>query len=574
MNLKSILIILFISSIYFAQSKADTIDDLLNRYNEYGLFNGSVLVAEKGNIILKKGYGFANMEFDIPNKPNTVHRIGSITKQFVSTMIMQLVEEGKLSVDEKMTSYLKDYRKDTGDKVTIFHLLTHTSGIPSYTGYPGFWSDSSRNPYETEELIDKFCMGDLEFEPGTQFSYNNSGYVLLAKIIEEVTGKSYEENIQERIFDKVGMKNTYLERPGDIIKNRSAGYDKRGADYTNTRYMNVDNAFGAGDIISTVEDLYLWDRALYTENLISEESKNKIFTPFLSNYGFGWGITKIEHPAGKDSLTIIAHTGGINGFNALISRLVDDKHLIVVLNNTGGAPLRELRSSIINILYGQDYDYPKKPISSHLHAVIMEDGIDKAVAVYKEISEKERETFDLSEGELNNLGYMFFNDGKIDEAIAVFQLNIDAFPDSWNVYDSMGEALMEKGEKEKSIELYKKSIEMNAQNNNGYEMLKKLGVEIERPKDAEVSEEILKRYVGGYNLFPNFDIDITTENGKLFAQASGQPNIEIYPETETVFYYKVVEAKIEFIPDENGKFNNLILFQNGREMPGKRKESE
>lgn len=572
MELKKILtIIIIISSTIFGQTKSEQIDDLLSRYYEYGLINASVLVAEKGEVIFNKGYGFANAEHNIFNSNKTVHRIGSITKQFVSMMIMQLVEEGKVNLEEKMTSYLKDYRKDTGDKVTIFHLLTHTSGIPSYTGLPNFWADSMKNPYTTNELIEKFCSGDLEFEPGTQFSYNNSGYVLLAKIVAETTGKSYEENIQERIFNRVGMKNTYLDRPEKIILNRAAGYDKRGEHLLNTNYMNVKNAFGAGDIVSTVEDLYLWDQALYTDNLISNESKKKIFTPYLSNYGFGWGISKIENPVGGDSLTLISHTGGINGFNALIARIVDDKHLIVVLNNSGGAPLAEIRRNITNILYGKDYEFPKKPIASHLHEIILDEGIDKAMVVFKELMEFEKETFNINEGDINNLGYSFLVENKIDEAIGVFQFNIDAFPKSFNVYDSMGEALMKKGDNEKSIENYKKSIELNPQNSNGYEMLKKLGVDISAPKDADVSKEVLKSYVGKYNLFPNFFVTITAENEKLFSQATGQAKFQIFPETPSKFYFKVVDAKIEFIK-EGDSVNNIVLYQGGREIPGKRVE--
>ena len=572
MEIKKILIvIIIINSTIFGQTKSEQIDDLLSRYYEYGLINASVLVAEKGEVIFNKGYGFANIEHNILNSNKTVHRIGSITKQFVSMMIMQLVEEGKINLEEKMTTYLKNYRKDTGDKVTIFHLLTHTSGIPSYTGYPGFWSDSSRNPYTTDELINKFCSGDLEFEPGTQFSYNNSGYVLLAKIVEETTGKSYEENIQERIFNKVSMKNTYLDRPDKIILNRAAGYDNRGDHLINTNYMNVKNAFGAGDIASTVDDLYLWDQALYTDKLISNESKNKIFTPFLSNYGFGWEISKIENPVGGDSLTLISHTGGINGFNSLIARLIDDKHLLVVLNNSGGAPLNEIGKAITNILYGKDYEFPKKPIANHLKKIILEEGIDKAKIIFKEILEVEKETFDFSERNINNLGYSFLAEDKINEAIGVFQFNIDAFPKSYNVYDSMGEALMKKGDNEKSIENYKKSIELNLQNINGYDMLKKLGVDVSVPKDADVSKEVLKNYVGKYNLFPNFFVVITTEDGNLFAQATGQAKFQIFPETPSKFYYKVVDAQIKFI-QEGDLVNNIVLYQGGKEIPGKRVE--
>ncbi len=568
----SIILILLFASFAYSQTKSEKIDNLLSRYYDYGMLNASVLVAEKGEVIFSKGYGFANMEYNIPNSEKTVHRIGSITKQFTATMIMQLVEEGKINLNEKMTEYLNDYRKETGNKVTIHHLLTHTSGIPSYTAYPGFWTDSSRNPYTTDQLIKNFCSGDLEFEPGTNFAYNNSGYVLLAKIIEDVTGKSFDENIQERIFNKVGMKNSYLDRPEKIIKNRASGYDRVGTDFRNTNYMNVLNAIGAGDIISTTEDLYLWDQALYLNKILSPESKKKMFTPFLSGYGYGWGINMTENPAGGDSLTLISHTGGINGFNALISRIIDNKILVVVLNNTGSAPMGDIRKNITKILYDQDFEYPKKPIGNHLFAIIKEDGIDKAVDMYSLLKKEEAESFDFQESELNNLGYQFLNNNKIDEAIKIFQLNIDAYPDAFNVYDSMGEALMKKGDKEKSIEFYKKSIELNPQNINGFDMLKELGVEIEKPKDADVSEELLKTYLGKYELFPNFALTITMDGNNLFAQATGQGKNQIFPETETMFYLKVVPAKVEFIKDENGQINKIVLYQGGQVMPGKRVE--
>ncbi len=567
-----ILFLLILSSVSFAQNKSETINDLLTRYFEYGLLNGSVLVAEEGDIIFSKGYGFANLDYEIPNSEKTVHRVGSITKQFTSAVIMQLVEEGKIKLNEKMTTYLKNYRKDTGDKVTIHHLLTHTSGIPSYTGYPGFWSDSSRNPYTTDQLIEKFCSGDLEFEPGSKFLYNNSGYVLLAKIIEEVTGKSYEENMQERIFDKIGMENTYLERPELIIKNRASGYDRQVFDLINTRYMNVKNAIGAGDIASTVKDLYLWDQALYTDKILSEESKKKVYTPFLANYGYGWGISKIEKPGGGDSLTAFAHSGGINGFNAYIARLIDDKHLIVILNNTGGAPMGEIRNNIVSILYNNKYEYPKKPIGNHILTVIEDEGIDAAIEIYKALKEEERETFNFNEGELNTIGYMLLRNNQVNEAIKIFHLNIEEYPKASNTYDSMGEAYMVKGDKEKAIEYYKKSVELNSQNQNGFDKLKELGVDIEKPKDAEVSEEDLISYVGNYELFPNFILSITKEGNQLYSQATGQAKFSIFPETEKLFYLKVVAAKIEFIKDDSGEVNSIILFQGGREMPGKRVE--
>src|SRR5215510_10417679 len=189
-----------------AQDKAKKIDELMQAYYDNKQFNGTVLVAEKGSVIYKKGFGLANMEWNIPNEPDVKFRIGSITKQFTSMLIMQLVQEGKIKLDGKLTDYLTDYRKDTGDKVTIHNLLTHTSGIPSYTSLPDFFKEVSRDPYGVEEFVKNYCSGDLEFETGSKFEYDNSGYFLLGAIIEQLTGQSYERALQERIFGPLGMK--------------------------------------------------------------------------------------------------------------------------------------------------------------------------------------------------------------------------------------------------------------------------------------------------------------------------------------------------------------------------------
>ena len=187
------------------QNVQKEIDGLLKQYYDYGQFNGSVLVADKGKIIYEKGFGMANMEWAIANQPDTKFRIGSITKQFTAALVLQLVEEGKIKLDAKLTDYLTDYRKDTGDKVTIHQLLNHTSGIPSYTDNREFFREHSRDPYGVADFVKKFASGDLEFEPGSKFSYNNSGYTLLGAIIEKVTGKSYETVLTERILKPLGM---------------------------------------------------------------------------------------------------------------------------------------------------------------------------------------------------------------------------------------------------------------------------------------------------------------------------------------------------------------------------------
>ncbi len=459
-----------------AQSKSEMIGELMEKYSEYEQFNGSVLVSENGDVIFKKGYGMANMEFDIPNEPDTKHRLGSITKQFTAMLILQLVEEGKLELDKPISNYLPDYEGPAAEEVTIHHLLTHSSGIPSYTSFPGFFENQSRDPYTPGEFVKTFADSTLQFMPGEKFAYNNSGYFLLGHIIEEVSGKSYEKMLEENIFEPVGMNNSGYDHHGNIIKNRAAGYERAGNGYRNAPYLDMSIPYAAGSLYSTVEDLYLWDQALYEEELLSEELKEEMFEAHIkdgdSKYGYGWGLGKM--PIGKtaDSIQTIAHGGGINGFNTLLIRVPEEKHLIVLLNNTGGTNLGEMASSILNILYGADYDMPKRSAAMELLPVFRNQGVSAGMEKYKAL--KEDETYALKENEMNMIGYQLLQSGKTEEAIEVFKINVEEFPESGNVYDSLGEAYLEAGQKELAIENYKKSVEIDPGNTNGINILKKL----------------------------------------------------------------------------------------------------
>ncbi|MGH7595429.1 MAG: serine hydrolase [bacterium] len=472
-----ILCLFIVSNNSFTQTKAQKIEALLGQYHEYGQFNGAALVAENGKVIFKKGFGMANMEWDIPNMPDTKFRIGSITKQFTAMLVMQLVEQGKLKLDGKITDYLPDYPKSTGDRVTIHHLLTHTSGIPSYTGFPNFFRDLSRNPYTPEAFVKTFADSALQFEPGAKFLYNNSGYFLLGAIIEKVIGKTYEQALAENILAPLNMKNTGYDHHDTILKKRAAGYEKRLGDYTNAAYLDMSLPYAAGSMYSTVEDLYLWDQALYTNKLLPEKSKDLMFKSQISafgrNYAYGWVVGKAPIGQTKDSVMVIEHGGGINGFNTLISRMPQNKHLIVLFSNAGGAPLNAMSQGIRGILFDKPYDLAKKSIAETIFATITEKGIAPALAQYRELKEKTSQ-YALNEGEMNIFGYQLLQMKKVKEAIEVFKLNVEAFPQSSNVYDSLGEAYMTNGEKELAIKNYEKSIELNPKNTGGIEMLKKL----------------------------------------------------------------------------------------------------
>ena len=474
----AVLVFFFLSSPITAQNKAGQIDGLMKLYSDYGQFNGTVLVAENGKIIYKKGFGLAEMEWNIPNKPDTKFRLGSITKQFTSMLILQLVEEGKLSLEGKLSDYLSYYREDTGKKVNIHHLLTHTSGIPSYTNLPNFGREISRNPYPVEEFVKKFCSGDLEFEPGAKFSYNNSGYFLLGAVIEKTTGKTYEKVLEERIFQPLGMKNSGYDHYATIMTGRAAGYEQSLDGYTNAPYLDMSLPYAAGSLYSTVEDLYIWDQALYTDRLLPGKMKELLFKPHVQNpgsaYGYGWAVGKKKLPQSKREVSFVGHGGGINGFNTLIERYVDDKHLIVLLNNTGGTVLGEMSTAIGRILYGEPYDPPKKSIARTLYKTMREKNLEAALSQYRELKKASPQGYSFQPAELNRLGYALLQAEKIEDAIKVFQLNIEAYPEDANGYDSLAEAYAAKGEKSLAIKNYAKSLELDPNNANALEKLNQL----------------------------------------------------------------------------------------------------
>jgi CubicO group peptidase (beta-lactamase class C family) len=479
------------------QTKAEKINDLISTYAEYGKFNGAVLVAEKGKVIYKKAFGLANMEWDIPNQTDTKFRLASVTKQFTAMLIMQLVAENKLALDVPISTYLPEYPKENGEKINIHHLLTHTSGIPNYTSFANY-RDIIRNSIKPAEIVSTFADSTLQFTPGERFSYSNSGYALLGVLIEEVTGKSFEKVLQEKILIPLKMDNTGFENYRTVLKNRATGYNNNGGTFTNSGFIDMSVAFTAGGMFSTVEDLFLWDQTLYTTTLLPKKYMDIVFnkhTPaWGEHYGYGWLIGEMSIGNTKEKIKTINHDGVINGFTALILRMPSDQSSILFLNNTGGAPLYEMSKAINGILYDKHYDLPKKSIAHSLLKVIDKEGITKGVQYYNSI--KEDSAHYLNEEEMNMVSYQLLQSDRGKAAAAVLQLGIASFPNAFNLYDSYGEVLTALGKKEEAIKNYKKSLALNPQNENGIQMLKKLGVDIDREdlylvkKDKSWSTEI------------------------------------------------------------------------------------
>jgi CubicO group peptidase (beta-lactamase class C family) len=289
-------------------SKSGQVNKLFECTINKGFPGASVIVIHHGKILLNKGYGLANVEKNEPNTPMTVFRLGSITKQFTAMAILQLYDKQMLQIND----YVEKYFPGTlnGNKITIKHLLTHTSGI-------------------TESLD-----AELAFTPGAQISYSNAGYNLLGKIIEKVSGMSYEKYLQENIFGPLGMNNTGYEHPDNKIMNRAAGYKiSEDGIYTNAGESDVSGAFAAGALYSTTEDMYKWDQALYTEKLVKATILNEAFSQATLNdgsaikYGFGWMVSQFR------GLKEVGHGGDITGFNSYIARYPDEQFTVIILSN-------------------------------------------------------------------------------------------------------------------------------------------------------------------------------------------------------------------------------------------------
>ncbi|PWU04730.1 MAG: serine hydrolase [Bacteroidetes bacterium] len=345
---KLLLLIALPFSVAAQKNSTQQLEQYVEAQNKIKGFSGSVLVVQKNKILLNKGYGFADIEWSIPNSPSSKFRIGSLTKQFTAACILQLIEQGKLSLTDKLSKFYPDFPK--GDSVTIYMLLNHTSGIASYTDQSDFGA-VARLSWPRDSMISYFKNRPYNFSPGTGWKYNNSGYFLLGCIIEKVSGETYAAYVRKHIFEPLGMLNTGTDSNNAILANKAQGYEKAGPKFVSADWIAMEWPFSAGVIYSTTEDLYKWDRALYGNKIISEASKKSMFTPGKSNYGFGIIIDSLEKHFR------IWHNGGIPGFVSNFSRYVNDDLCIIVLSNDAFNS-DGVADGLAGILFGAKVEFP------------------------------------------------------------------------------------------------------------------------------------------------------------------------------------------------------------------------
>ncbi len=500
----------------------------------------AILIAKGDKILYRKAFGMANLELKVKMKPETVFQLASITKQFTSVATMILVEQGKLGLKDPLSKFITDFPR--GDEITVHHLLNHTSGIKSYTNLPAFRS-KTRMDMTPEEIIQFFKNLPLEFNPNEKYEYSNSGYLLLGYIIEQLSGMSYGEFIQKNIFDKLGMKRSYYADSYKIIPDRASGYQLYEGNYENAEYMSTTIPYAAGSLMSTIDDMFLWSKAIRQNLLISESSKRIAFTNYsltngkATNYGYGWAINEIA------GVSTIEHTGGINGFTTSGIYVPDSNIYSIVLTNIDdGKGPESSNIKIVSTLLG-------KPITERSVVKLSEQQMKKWVGAYQFEDVVRFITYD--QGILYSA-----REGGRPMQIEPLSDNQFRFKNSLTTYQFS----FSNGQKKV---LYTDRI------------LKNIGIETDKKPLAEqqaisLPQEILIKYVGVYELQPSFQIQVEVQNGRLFALASGQPPVQLHAETQNSFFIKEIAAQVVFNLNVDGTVTSLTFSQAGNKMEGKK----
>ena len=437
-SLLGTLVLLLASHRHGGAQDVSRMDRIIQSHVDSKQFMGSVLVAQGGKVLLNKGYGSANLEWDIPDSPQTKFRLGSLTKQFTAAAILLLEERGKLRTDDLVAKYLPDAPASWA-KITLANLLTHTSGIPNFTSFPDY-ATTEATPTTPEQLVARFRDKPLNFEPGEKWEYSNSGYVLLGYLLEKISGQPYQDFVRDNLFAPLGMTESGYDSRAAIISHRASGYSPGANGPANAGYIDMSIPFSAGALYSTTEDLWRWEQGLFGGKVLNAASLKKMTTPFKNDYAYGLAV-RTAH-----GYTVIEHGGGIEGFNTQLAYDPDRKLAVIVLGNLNGGAPGEIAGQLMSLLHGEKVVLP---------------------------SER---------------------------------------------------------------------------------------------KEITVSTDVLRQYVGTYQLAPTFSIVITLEGNRLMSQATNQPALPLFPESETSFFLKAVDAQIEFAKNDKGEVTSLTLHQGGNEM--------
>ncbi len=446
------------------------LDTALNAYlvaatrNEQ--FSGTVLLARDGKPVFLRSYGMANYELSVPNRPDTVFRLASITKQFTALAVMQLQEQNKLHVDDPICRYLVDCPA-AWRPITIRQLLNHMSGIPNFSSLPEWDEVLSRRDYTPTELVALFRNLPLKFAPGEKYDYSNSGYHLLGLIIERTSGMPWGAYVKRHILIPVGMTHSGDDNSRAIVPHRASGYYSLGTTFINAPIISHTVGYAAGGLHSTVGDLLLWERALAPGKLVSQASLDAMFTPAKNNYGFGW---RIGERFGRREMD---HSGSDNGFSTYIIRFPADRLTAIVLSNSDRASASKVGNAMAAIAFGQPTPLPVAQLREILWDRIDRNGVAGAIALYRELKQSDAK-LDFSDDALVGLGYDLYEAQRYADAKAIFRFNLTIYPKSAYSHDGLADIAVAEGDREQAISLFRQSLALDPTNVYASDALKRL----------------------------------------------------------------------------------------------------
>lgn len=535
-------IVLLVACAGWAQDVA-RMEQVIQSYAKDKHFMGSVLVAKGNDVLLSKGYGSANLEWNVPNSPATKFRLGSVTKQFTAASILLLQERGKLNIQEPVKKYMPD-APAAWDKITIYNLLTHTSGIPSFTGFADYpkWEPFATTPAES---VARFRDKPLDFVPGEKWSYSNSGYLLLGFLVEKISGETYEKFVRENIFNPLGMHDSGYDSNAAIIPRRAAGYTPGKNGLENAGFIHMSIPHAAGALYSTTEDLLKWEQGLYGGKLLSAASLATMTTPFKNDYACGLFVQT------KDGRKKIGHGGGIEGFNTDLNYFPEDKLAVVVLSNVNGSGPGDIAAKLASIAHGE----PVKLQGERKEITVDSKALARYTGTY-ELMPGAKIAITLEGNQLREkLGgqpaFPIYPESETMFFLKAVEAQIEFVKDAKGAVTHL--ILHQNGVDQKAPRVSDKAEVPPA------------------PKEIQVSPELLAKYAGKYDMGTGADVTMTVEDGHFMTQISGQPKFELFPESDTKFFLKVIEAQVEFFTDANGTVTHLIIHQGGQDLKAVRR---
>lgn len=452
--------------------QAQHLDSLFNFSHSNGMFNGAVMVAKNDSIIYKRAFGYADEETKIEISSKSVFYIASVSKQVTAMGIMMLKEQGKLSFDDQLKHFFPNYPAYLKD-ITIRQLLNHTSGLTDTEYY------KLTNPTNEDVLRILMNQDALELETGKVFRYSNSGYVMLALIIQQITGKPVDQFFNQEIFEELDMKNTTATK--SLVETNSKkviGYNQIGS---KSNYQS--SVIGPGGIYSTLDDLEKWNRALNSNELVSDQTLREAFKNGELNdgpisitmngeeygYGFGW------MPYQKNGKDYVQHDGMVEGYRSLIKKNLTDGYDYIFLTNQGNSlAMEELTVAIDDILEKSEYIQPKIPIANMIVKAFEADELKIASSKIRRAIGKNPGGYKIDESTINRLAYTYLRGDQKNIAIEVFKLNSELFPNSFNAFDSLAEGYFSIGQFALSKVNYQKSLALNPDNTNANDMIQRI----------------------------------------------------------------------------------------------------